>query len=421
VPAAPYSAPVPAVPGVSLRSNFVWTFAGNAVYAAGQWAVLSLLAKVGGTEMLGQYALAIAIVTPVMLLSHLNLRAVLATDMQQRHTFGDYLAVRLSVTAAALLAIGILAAVFGRTWAFAGVILLVGAGQSAENISDIYYGALQRREQMPQIGRSLMTRGVGSLAAFGAVLWMTRDLVWALVALALSRIAVLLAYDRPRGSAGENLSRSGWRAQWTVVRTALPLGIVLMLGSLNTNLPRYAIERYLGTRELGAFAAVASFITVGSTVVNALGQTATPRLARYFSQRDIPRFRQLVTRLAGLMLALGIAGVLAAAVLGKIVLRVVYRPEFVAYRGLLVAAMAAAMLVYLSGTFGYAVTSAREFRVQVPLFCAVAAASGIVSWLLVPGFGLYGAIFGLSAAAVLQLGGEAFILVRAVRSGGPAA
>ena len=30
---------------VSLRANFTWTFAGNAVYAASQWAILSLIAK----------------------------------------------------------------------------------------------------------------------------------------------------------------------------------------------------------------------------------------------------------------------------------------------------------------------------------------------------------------------------------------
>ena len=53
--------------------------------------------------MLGEYALAMAIATPVGLFSHLNLRAVLATDMERRHPFGDYLAVRMGTAGLGIL------------------------------------------------------------------------------------------------------------------------------------------------------------------------------------------------------------------------------------------------------------------------------------------------------------------------------
>ncbi|HSB16432.1 MAG TPA: hypothetical protein VLE22_18420, partial [Bryobacteraceae bacterium] len=246
-------------------------------------------------------------------------------------------------------------------------------------------------------------------------LWMTHNLVWAVAALAVGRLAVLLAYDRHAGAAGENLSRSGWRAELAIFRTALPLGVVLMLVSLNANLPRYAVEHHLGTRDLGVFAAVVSFITVGSTIVNALGQTSTPRLARYFSECNLPRFRQLIFRLAGLVLLLGASGVLVAMFLGKFVLRLIYRPEYEAHSGLLVAVMGAATLSYLAIALGYAVTGARVFRAQMPLFCAVAACCGVASWLLVPKLGLYGAVLALALASSLQIAGQLLILAWAIR------
>src|SRR5438270_6565675 len=99
----------PMPPAASLRSNFTWTFAGNTIYAAGQWAILSLLAKLGSSEMLGQYALAIALTAPVVMFSHLNLRAVIATDVAQKHPFQDYLAVRLIATTFSLVSIGLTA------------------------------------------------------------------------------------------------------------------------------------------------------------------------------------------------------------------------------------------------------------------------------------------------------------------------
>jgi O-antigen/teichoic acid export membrane protein len=166
----------------SLRSSFAWTFTGNALYAAAQWAILSLIAKLGGGEMLGQYALAVALTTPVVMLSHLNLRAVLATDVEGRYPFGDYLAVRLGVTALSLAAIAILALVFGGVGRLGVTILVTGLWQSLDTVSDIYYGAMQRRDEMSRIARSMMARGLASASVFGIVLWMARDLVWALAA-----------------------------------------------------------------------------------------------------------------------------------------------------------------------------------------------------------------------------------------------
>jgi O-antigen/teichoic acid export membrane protein len=398
----------------SLRSGFAWTFTGNALYAAAQWAILSLIAKLGGADMLGQYALAVALTTPVVMLSHLNLRAVLATDVEGCYPFGDYLAVRLGATALSLAAIAILALVFGGSGPLAATILVTGLWQSADTVSDIYYGAMQRRDEMSRIARSMMARGLASACVFGIVLWTARDLVWALAAMTSVRLAVLLVYDRPRGAAGERLSRSGWRAELAILGTALPLGLVLMLVSLNTNLPRYAIERHLGVRELGVFAAVASFMTVGSTMVNALGQAATPRLARHFSRRESGEFRMLAFNLTGSVFALGVAGVLVAAIFGAVVLRLVYRPEYAVHSGLLVAFMGAAVASYVAIALGYVITAARAFNAQAPLFCGVAASCGLASWLLVPRFGLRGAVLALALAAFVQIGGEALILIRAL-------
>jgi O-antigen/teichoic acid export membrane protein len=189
---------------------------------------------------------------------------------------------------------------------------------------------------------------------------------------------------------------------------------VLLLESLNTNLPRYAIEGLLGLRELGAFAAVAAFATVGSTVVNALGQSATHHLARHAAARQPAAFLRLTLRLALWVLGLGIAGVLVAATLGRTVLALVYRREFAEHAGLLVGIMAAAAFGYLGIALGYALTAARAFDAQVPLLCGVAATCGLASWLLTPKFGLGGGVIALALAAGVQIAGQALLLRRAV-------
>ncbi len=399
-------------PSMSLRANFSATFVGNAVFAASQWAILILIAKLGSNVMLGQYALALAIVTPVMQFSHLNLQAVLATDIAEKHPFGDYLAVRLGTIVLGLAVVCGITLVSRCAWPVPAAVLFLGAALSVDNLSSIFFGLLQRRERMDLIAWSMIARGLISVAALGVTLWLTHSLLAAVGALAAVRTTVLLVYDRPIASVSRPLRTSGLRAQVKVFWTSLPLGIVLMLVALAFNFPRYAIEQKLGTATLGSFAAVASFMTAGSTIVNALGQSALPRLARYFTARDLRRFQRLTWQLAGLTCLLGAAGVVAACLLGRPLLGILYRPAYEAYARLLAWIMVAGLLSYVSSILGYVITSARVFIAQMPVLATAAGSSAIVSWTLIPRMGLDGAAVTLGTMALVTIIGQLVILRR---------
>ena len=79
-------------------------FVANALYACGQWLTLMLLTKVLRPEQVGQYALSLAIVYPVIALTSFQLRAVIASGMYGQTHFGHFLGLRLYTTLLALVA-----------------------------------------------------------------------------------------------------------------------------------------------------------------------------------------------------------------------------------------------------------------------------------------------------------------------------
>ena len=83
----------------SLPTSFAWSLIGNMVYAASQVGVLALLANLASPATVGRYALGLAIVTPILLFTKLQLRWVLATDVRRDYSFSDYLGTRLLSTA----------------------------------------------------------------------------------------------------------------------------------------------------------------------------------------------------------------------------------------------------------------------------------------------------------------------------------
>jgi len=396
--------------------------------------MLVVLAKLSKPEVLGQFALGLAITAPVIMFTNLQLRAVQATDTNNRYQFSDYLALRLTTTVLALLVIAGVVFFAGYRGQAALVILIVGLAKAFEAISDVLYGLLQRYERMDRIAKSMMLKGPLSLVALGVGVYLTGSIIWGTLGLAFVWALILLGYDlrsgawilaspqtlpklKPSGEAGRF---SKVRPHWSMgtlgglAWLSLPLGFVTMLISLHPNIPRYFIEGYLGQRELGIFAAMAYIVVAGSMLVNALGQSASPRLADYYAKGMNEAFSMLLLKLVSVGLLLGVVGVLIALVAGSELLTLLYGPEYARYLGTFVWLMVAAGITYTASLLGYGITAARYFRVQIPLFIGVAAVAAIASITLIPYSGLSGAALATVASAAVMLVGTAMIITYAV-------
>ena len=194
------------------------------------------------------------------------------------------------------------------------------------------------------------------------------------------------------------------------------MGFVLMLVSLNLNIPRFFIQQHLGTRELGIFSAIATLLAAGSVVANAVGQAAAPRLARCFALQDHRGFRILLASLVVGSLGLGALGFGGALLFGREAMALIYRPEYSTRQDVLVWLMGASGFFYLGSTLGYAVTAVRCFTPQLPLFAGAAVTTAIGCVTLVPSQGLRGAAMAILISAFVQCAGSAALLYNSCRN-----
>jgi O-antigen/teichoic acid export membrane protein len=409
---------------LSLGRNFAWTLGGNVFYAACQWGILIAIAKLGTPAMLGEFALGLAVSAPVFMFTTLQLRAVLATDTHDEYRLGHYLAVRILGTAIGLIAIAGFVAVAGFQRETAIVVFLVSLAKGAETFSDIIYGFWQKHERFDRIAIALTGRGIGSLAGVATVLYFTRSIAWSIAAMAVVWTLWLVTYERAgarhvlaRVSPKDRL-RPEW--QWDKCKNlavlALPLGIVILLLSLNANIPRYFVEHYLGEAALGYFAAMAYVFVAGNTVMAAIGQSALPRLARHFSL-DPAAFVRLLKNMVLIGVLLGIAGIGLALSWGSAILRLLYRADYAEYAPVFTWLMTAAAVAYVASMLGYGMMAARVFRAQVPLFLISTAITALACWVLIPSSGLMGSAFAVLVGAVVPCVGSGYIIFAALRSG----
>lgn len=418
----------------SLRANVSWTFVGNVVNEGSWWAMTVVLARLGSPEHVGRFALGLAATAPVFMFATLRLRDVQATDVKGEYRFGDYFALRLTTTALAMLVVVGIALVSGYTGEAAWVIVATGISKAMEAISDAYYGLFMKHERLDRIAKSMMIKGPLSLVGLAIGFVLTGSVFWGVVGLAAARALVMVAYDTrnaarilrvvrpaaktppqesvpPQEAADDDLPRPHWnrRILARLAWAALPLGLVSMLISFTSNVPRYFVEGQLGSYYLGIFVAVAAFQKVAPAVVQALGRSASPRLAKYYAASNARAFRKLATRVVGMGVLLGIGGVLVALVAGAQILRLFYGPEYV-LPGLFVLLMVAAGWDYVATMLLFVITSARHFRVQLPLQVMTTGAVALACLWLVPRAGLVGAAWALIIGDLVRAVG-AFIAV----------
>ncbi len=391
---------------LTLRRNFSWTFVGNIVYAGCQWGMLMILAKLGSPEMVGQFTLGLAVTAPLIMFAELQLRLVQATDAKRQYIFADYLGLRLLGIGLAIITIALIAFSVGYRLETSVVILLVGLAKGIESISNVFHGLIQQHERMDRIAISLMIKGPLSLLLLAVGVHIFGNLVLGVAGLVLAWAVVLVGFDIRNGASFLKQipkPRWHWKTLKMLVWLTLPLGLVRLLISLNLNIPRYLIEQYLGERELGIFSAIAYLMMVGNIILNALGESASPKLAQYYAVGDFINFRKLLLKLEGLAAFIGVGSILVAVFAGKEILTLLYQPEYAKHQDLFVWLMIAAAINYMSYFLRYGMTAARYFRVQMFLFFAVASTSAVVCLWLLPKLGLIGAAIGLINGGIVEV------------------
>ena len=395
---------------------------GSGFYAVCQFGLLAALTKIGDPRMAGQYTIGLAVSAPVMIFLGFNLRAVIVSDVHRECPFGVYLAFRLLAMATSLCAIGVIVFIAGYRFETAAVIMLIALAKSIEAISDIFFGYFQQNERMDQITLSMIVRGILSVLLFIDGMWIFGGILGGIAGLITAWLTTLVLFDIPRAvrfakhrALHQQSATESFYPKWDMVRLkrllllSAPLGVVAMIVSLNANIPRYFVEAWHGEAVLGIFGPISYFMVIGNMVVMALGQSAAPRMARHYAQRDRGAVIRLLVKQKAVGVCLGIAGVAIVAVAGPWILATVFGPEYAEAQGsrvflLLIMASSISLVSCFSGFF---LTAIRAFWTQIPLRLCSVSVMLLCSAMLIPSHGITGA----AEAILISTAFHAVILV----------
>jgi O-antigen/teichoic acid export membrane protein len=388
-----------------LSRNFSYALVGNIIFQLCQWLLLSSLTKLSTPEVVGQYSLALAITTPLMILFNLQLRTILATDTKNQFELAQYVDLRRLTNICFLLVLFIVLIILDYSLYTVLLTIIIGLSKIVESMSDIIYGLSQKNEDMKRIATSQIYRAVLSLISFVLLFYLTKNLLISVTGILISWGGVLLFYDSKLLQQYHLSIFSFKKIKYNknLLITSIPLGIVLMLSSLNTNIPRIFIEKYLGNDQLGYYASISYIIVAGNIIITSLGQSMAPRLSKLANSNNLLAFNETLRKLVLFSFSLGLVCFIIVFFLGKNILSIIYTPEYAKHSNLLTWFTVVCTIDFTSTFFGYALTALKKFKIQPKIALVWTVTSVILSYFLIPQLGLFGSVLSLIISSLIRL------------------
>ncbi|HAY3551970.1 oligosaccharide flippase family protein [Elizabethkingia meningoseptica] len=389
----------------SLQRNVFFMILGNGFFAFSQWVQLSVISKYTSIEILGFYTLALSIVSPIFMLSSLQLRTILVTDSKSEFNFNDFFNLRLITNLISLIVIlGVLVFIHNKNILL--ITLILTCQKVFESFSELFNSKQQKIERIDILATSLFLKGLGAIISLFIGLFLFNSLTVGLSFIVISYLLVICFYDYRKYSV-KQVGKIKILFNNSVLKKlffrGLPLGIVMLIISLNANVSKYFLEAYVGTEAQAVYSSISYLLIVGVFILDAFGQAFVPRLNIYYWNKEAIKFKKLAFLFITGSFFIGLILYICSSLFGETILNLLFNKRIAQYASFLASYMLVSILIFIASSLGYVLTSIREFKIQPYINGTVLLFNLALSFLLIKSYGLDGTIIVLGICFSIQI------------------
>lgn len=379
----------------SLGSDALWSMIGAAAQAGQQAAIVVAFTRWGSPELLGTYALGLALAAPLNVFADRAIRTLLTTARNHEFVLPDCLVVRSLVSLASLAMTLLLAIVWRLDVESAAILGLVGALRWLEGLAQAMYGRMHQRRQVQRLGVSQLGRAVISGAVGVAVFACTGSPLLMLGVSGGLQMLILFCLDWPRvkeecSPSTDYGAPSRLARYWPMLRQAVPIGATTFLVAVSVNIPRMVLARTAGEITLGVLTVLVYLSFPATLVSSALVQAATPRFASHRSDW-LGEGRRLMRRLLISNVAIAVLNAVCMVAIGGLL--PVFSAEYAEPVRLLPGLGVAVGIGFLGNVPGTALVARRRFRLAFLACVLSCATSAAASFFWIPRYEIGGVVW----------------------------
>lgn len=384
-----------------LRMNAVWSVIGSGALQLSNLLVLLGIARLLGTESLGNFSYAIAICSPVIAFSTLGLRNLQVIEPSSRFCNDDYRRVQLIASIIAIAIISLIAVFSGRQGQALLAIIAVAVSQAISSQVDTLYAYFQKLRRLDIAARCRVINAVLMLPACLLAAYLARNLVAVVVSMLVVRWLTMRFYvDKCLHALDpDEFSRpAAWKRTRELASASLPVATMNGISTLDLSIPSLVLDSVDGAVVLGQFMVITTICLPVVFVIGNILQACLPYLSGDNSNR-----KKVVGGLIVSAGTLSTAAFLIVYFFGTALLAVFLGSDHAPIERQLLMSLAVGLVSLVSIILTYTLLARRQYRLCCLLSFLSCAATLIGSWYLIPRWSLSGAVVSPLAGKVLVI------------------
>lgn len=232
---------------VSDRTKYIWNLVGNTMSSLLSVVLLVGVNRVAGEAAGGVFSFTLSIAQLMQYIALFEVRPYQVTDINGRYSFSGYFSLRL-FSCAAMLLVGagytLLSGLTAEKKLLLGILCIYKAEDA---FTDLFAAAYQQHDRIDLAGKNMTIRTAFSMLSFFVVMVFTGELISASLAMCLAIPVAFFLFDwRAKRLFQDIRCRFSFSELKGIVNAVLPLAIAAFVRAYAINVPKYAIDRFLG-------------------------------------------------------------------------------------------------------------------------------------------------------------------------------
>ena len=376
------------------KKDFIWNAIGLTLNSCNSLFFLIVVRFVNGLDIAGIFTYAFALCIFLYTFMIYYNRSYQVSDNENRFSFNDYLTCRIITSILSFIFILIFSLINHFSLFEISIILLLSGFRTVEAISDCFYGALQKKNKLYQTGISLSLKAISGLLALFIVDYFSNNLPLAILALIIVNLIFFFAYDLPNYRKLHNTKiKLIFNKLKPLFKSCLPIFIFSALAIYLSNCQKYILPYY----EPDDIQAIFGILIMPATVLGLIGSyLINPFIntfAKHHKQKRYLAFISSSKRILASLLGLGILALIVCFFIGIPLLQIIFQLDLSTYQIALELIVLASIFYAATMIISSLLTILNENRRQTYIYLAAAIVATVTSLLLIPPFGINGAVY----------------------------
>lgn len=375
----------------NLKKNFIWNTIGVMTFSLTSLLYTMILMRFSTLKLTGIFSFGFTLACTTTALAALGGRTYQVTDVNNELSPFTYIIAKIFNVS--IVSIGVLIFLLLRNYSTEKfiVVLLLCFFKYSEELSDVYYGIMQKEDKLYYVGRIQFIKSIINIIVFLLNIKYFNNLIVSVIFILLVNIIFLLFIERPiarKLKKWNNLTDKIQIKKYFKVNTTIC--VFTFLTMCLANAPKYAIDIYLTDEIQAIFGIIIMPAMIMTLICNFITNPILIQIANLYNDNKINDIYKMFRKIIIIIIFIGIVGLIVAYFIGIPFLNILYSSNFNRYKIELMFIILGSVFYAISMMSSSFLTSIRKLKIQLYMNAIFTAIAFMLSFMFVRFYGITG-------------------------------